>query len=267
MRSCFSYSCKTFWWSFIQPLLKAECSGSAFLPCWYCVGDNVTANLAAKRASAIRRYKRSYGHDAVMQWRVRERRQKARLAAIASAATAALNPGSSNTASASSPVESTGPKAAHCGHVSVLTGNCKATCLPLTRYCRQHICSDSSQCLFVPCEQVLSSGQRCGQPIPGYTAVKRCFLHVDLLPVRCEEKDVDDLHTKWTKLQEDIQAHRSGSSSDQGTVTTTTSSITSTGDIMMEGRGIATPSSKGSVAKSATASVSKATVSASSTVP
>ena len=166
----------------------------------------MNASRALARASAIRRYKRHYGHDAVMQWRVHERRRKARLAAV-SAASVASGPGAMVT-----PLEGTGPKVPHCTHSSVTTGHCQSVCLPATKYCRQHICSDGSQCLFVPCEQALATGQRCGQPVPAYIDLKRCFLHIELKPVRCELSDVDELREKWSEARAEAEAQKSSHS-------------------------------------------------------
>ncbi|XP_065197145.1 uncharacterized protein LOC135828649 [Sycon ciliatum] len=169
------------------------------------VEGDATAVLRAKRASAVRRYKRFYGHDAVMQHRVRERRKKARQAALSTvAATATTSTGNAAAAEATaiSAASSNVSKVPHCAHVGAGSTPCQSTCLPLTKYCRQHICTETGQFLFVPCEQGLSNGHKCGQPVPGYTALKRCFLHIDLVPLRCHRSDIEELHARWSRLHD-----------------------------------------------------------------
>ena len=136
-------------------------------------GEPPLSPKSAERASATRRYRQHYGHDALLRLRVADRRRQANLLTAR-----AGRRGSQGSERRSTSVSESKPSP--CVH-TIDRARCGQPCLPASRYCTKHICSDASQHLFVPCQTMLADGNKCNEPMAAYmgTPPYRCKLHAD----------------------------------------------------------------------------------------
>uniref|UniRef100_UPI0035900D46 KAT8 regulatory NSL complex subunit 2 isoform X1 n=1 Tax=Myxine glutinosa TaxID=7769 RepID=UPI0035900D46 len=116
----------------------------------------------ARRLRAMKRYRRRYGVEAILQEQLKVRRAR-------------TSEGHSN-------VGCSGQRGLQqC--MSINDGvRCAMRALPLAKHCASHICQDGAQLLFQLCPGEPSAP--CSQPVPAGLWEDRCPLHMRLLPIR-----------------------------------------------------------------------------------